>query len=449
MSRSNLLGFAGLSSVGLILMLATACRPSPQCYTSAECGEEQMCVVGQCVVADSGVIGTLEPSWYEVIYPIIQQRCWGGGNCHVRPLPPGIPMALEEYVDTQQPSRQGNFVYQEMAIRVQDLVMPMPPRGQSQLGSQQIRFFVRWNELGAPLGDPAKAPDGGVNNGMLDAGITNTGPLATVPAPTEVQTGFFSLSGPAWGNANGILVTTDRAQDTIFFASPPAPPQVLLRPSSETVGVASDAQGNIILAQYLTRQVARIVGTAVVPITDRFNGLRYNGPHDLIGTAGGSIYFTDPDFGLGARSRELTVNGLYRISPDGATVTEVWSGIDGNGPAGLELSPDESKLYMTDRVANSVLRFDIAQDGTLQAETLFASTLPSPDGITVDAMGNVYVATEFGVQGFSPQGVDYGLLPLPVAATGLVFGDSRLTTLYVTTPTTLYSFQMPNPGVAR
>lgn len=431
------------------LVLSAGCRPSPQCYTNGECAEDQMCAVGQCVAADGGVVGTLEPSWHEVIFPIIQQRCWGGGNCHVRPLPPGIPMALEEYVDTQQPSRQGNFVYQEMGLRVQDLMMPMPPRGQSQLGSQQIRFFVRWSDLGAPIGDPSKAPDGGVNNGKLDAGITNSGPLTSIPPVTEVETGYFELRGPAWGNANGTLLMTDRAQDTIFFSVPPAPPQVLASPSGQAVGLAADAQGRVIMTQYGSRQISRIEGTTVTPISDRFMNLRYNSPHDLVGLSNGSIYFSDPDFGLGARARELPYNGVFRVSPDGATVSKVWEGLDGVGPSGVELSPDETKLYVADRLGNRVLRFDIAPDGALTTETLFAATFPSPDGLAVDVQGNLYVATEFGVQGFSPQGVSYGLLALPLAATGLTFGDSNLQTLYVTTRSTLYSFQMPNPGLAR
>lgn len=408
-----------------------------------------MCAAGTCVAADAGVQGMLEPTWHEVIFPIIQRRCWGGGNCHVRPLQPGIPMALEQYADTQQPSRQGNLVYQQMGIRVQDLMNPMPPRGQSQLDSLQIRFFVRWADLGAPIGDPNKAPDAGVNNGMLDAGVTNSGPLASAGAPTLVSSGFFDLNGPAWGNTNNTLVMTDRAQDTIFFSIPPAPPQTLLRPSSEAVGLGADAQGNLIMTQYASRQVSRVQGVTVTPISQDYMGSRYNGPHDILGRADGNIYFTDPPFGLGIRARELTFNGIFRVPADGSAAVVQWQGADGTGPAGLELSPDESTLYVTDRLNAIIRRFSVATDGTLGSEALFAATFASPDGIVADVQGNLYVATELGVQAFSPQGVQYGLLTLPEAATGLCFGAPDLRTLYVTTRTSLYALSMPIPGIAR
>jgi|GEM_PF-1551878 len=408
-----------------------------------------MCAAGNCVAADAGVQGVLEPTWHEVIFPIIQQRCWGGGACHVRPLQPGIPMALEEFVDTQQPSRQGNLVFEEMAARVQNLSLPMPPRGQSQLDSVQIRFFTRWAELGAPIGDPNKAPDAGVNNGTLDAGVTNTGPLALAGPATEISTGFFDLNGPAWGNSNNTLVMTDRAQDTIFFSNPPAPAQILLRPANEAVGLGADAAGNLVMTQYASRQVARVQGITVTPLSQDYMGSRYNSPHDIVGRADGNIYFTDPPFGLGIRPRELTYNGIFRLPADGSAAVVEWQGAPGTGPAGIEFSPDESTLYVTDRPGGLIRRFAVGLDGSLSQETLFSATYPAPDGIVVDTQGNVYVATEFGVQAFSPQAVEYGVLVLPEPATGLTFGGVDLRTLYVTTRTTLYSFSMPTPGVSR
>lgn len=438
------------AALALALVAASAaCRPNPECYSDSECGEGQMCSPARgCVAFDGGVAGVLEPTWHEVVFPIIQQRCWGGGACHVRPLDPGIPHALETYADALQPSRQGNLIYEEMAVRVQDLVNPMPPRGQPQLNPQQIRFFARWAQLGAPEGDPNAAPDGGVGSGTVDAGVTNSGPLAMAGTPVEVSTGFFELSGPAWGNANNILVVTDRAQDSIFYLAPPQPPQVLLRPADEAVGLGSDAQGRLLMTQYGSRQVARVEGVTVTPLSQDYMGSRYNGPHDIVGRADGNVYFTDPSFGLGARPRELAFNGLFRLPPNGAAVVE-WQGAVITGPAGLELSPDESALYVTDRVANLVHRFDVAFDGSLGTQTQLATTYPEPDGITVDAQGNIYVATALGVQGLSPQGSSIGLVALPEAATGVAFGGTDLRTLYVTTRSTLYSIQMPVAGVAR
>lgn len=437
-------------TASLLTLGAAACRPNPQCYSSSECGEMQMCAAGACVALDAGVQGMLEPTWHEVIFPIIQQRCWGDGNCHVRPLDPGIPMALEVYADSQQPSRQGNLVYQEMANRVLSLQSPMPPRTHSQLRAEQITFFTRWSELGAPVGDPMRAPDGGVNTGTVDAGVTNSGPLATAGTPVEIANGYFDLRSPVWGNASRRLVMSDRAQDSLFSMIPPAPPQVILRPSDEAVGLGSDAQGRLLMTQYGSRRVSRVDGVAVTPLSDNYMNLDYNSPHDIVGRADGNVYFTDPGFGLGVRPRGVTFNGVFRLPADESGPVAEYQGPSGAGPAGLELSPDESLLYVTDRTGNLVRRFEIGFDGALANETIFVPvTYASPDGITVDSLGNLYVATELGVQGFDPMGGELGLISLPAEATGVTFGGADLRTLYVTTRTALYAVAMQVTGVNR
>ncbi|MCA9552803.1 MAG: SMP-30/gluconolactonase/LRE family protein [Myxococcales bacterium] len=431
--------------VGAALVLAaSACRPNPECYSADECGEGLACVAQTCVAFDGG---TVEPTWYEVVQPIVEQRCWNNGMCHVRPVQPPIPMALETWADTQVDSTvPGSKVFQQMGLRVVDLVNPMPPRGQTGLLPEEARAIERWAALGAPPGNPNGA-DGGVGS---DGGVVNSGPIAGAGPLTEVATGFFALGAPAWGAASGNLVFTDHAQDTVFYLPPGGTPQVLLRPSQEAAGTGTDPQGNLLIAQYAARQVVRLTPAGQETVIANYQGARLNGPHDVVARADGTVYVTDPDFGLGPRTAELAFNGLFRVPLGGAAPVLHWQGQTGSsGPAGLELSPDEGTLYLTDRVTGEVTRFGVATDGALGAPTPFATTSGRPDGVTVDNTGNVYVATAAGVQGFTATGQPLGLIATPEAATGVAFGGVSLDTLFVTTGTTLYRVDMPVAGVAR
>lgn len=447
----------GMFAVGLGVMVAAGaagCRPSPECYGADECDPGQQCLAGTCGVPDAGTIdaGMFVPTWFEVVSPIVQQNCWGNGQCHVRPLPIGIPMPLVDYQDVQALSTQGDLVYQRMSQRVADLQAPMPPRGQSQLNAQQIRFIQNWAAAGAPPGDPANAPDagpiGGNNNnnnagGQDGGGVVNNGPLAGAGVPEQVATGYGGLASPVWGDAVGVLVMTDITQDTIFFSMPPAPFEPFLTPSNGAVGLAGDEQGNLLITFYAARQVGRVVGQNVNPAATDFNGQLFNGPHAVTARSDGTLYFTDPEFA--GNPNQIGFNGVFRVPPGGAAVAE-WQGLPGSGPAGIALSPDETALYVTDRVDGVIRRWDVNADGSLANETQLTTTALNPDGIAVDVNGNLYVATNIGVQAFAPDGTEWGALAIPEAATGVGFGDPDRRALYVTSATTLYRIPMQVTG---
>ncbi len=171
-----------------------------------------------------------------------------------------------------------------------------------------------------------------------------------------------------------------------------------------------------------------------------------NSPNDLVVSSDGTIYFTDPTFGLDGRPAGVDFMGLYRVDPLGTLVLEAT--VD-NSPNGVGLSPDEKILYVAVTFADEILAFDVRSNGVLENRRVFAS-LDRPDGMALDLAGNLYVA---GYDGETPavvvltkEGERIGSIELEHAPTNCAFGDADGQTLYVTARKSLYRIQVPIPG---
>jgi gluconolactonase len=181
----------------------------------------------------------------------------------------------------------------------------------------------------------------------------------------------------------------------------------------------------------------------MTPVVSKFEGKRFNSPNDLVFAKDGSLYFTDPPYGLVKQdedpAKEIKFNGVYRFS-NGKVQALVR---DLNRPNGLAFSPDFKVLYVnnSDPAKNLVMRYDVAADGTLSGGRVFADmtskTEGLADGLKVDAQGNVYTTGPGGVWVLSPAGKHLGTIAPPEGPANCGWGDDGKT-LYMTANTGIY-----------
>lgn len=296
-------------------------------------------------------------------------------------------------------------------------------------------------DAGTMPGDAgAEAPHSEPDAGPVD-------PLLGLSHPELVRDGYTFLEAPVWRRA-GVFQFVDLGTDRLHEVAPDGQQVRTARPRMNgAVGLVEDADGALLVAGHWARRVARAVdGRLPETVVDTFEGRPLNSPNDLALAADGTLYFTDPPFGLQRPAdRVLDFHGVFRLAPDGALTAE-YRGPLTETPNGCALSPDDRVLYVSDSRAGRLLRFDIGPDGALSAPTPFATTARAADGIAVDAAGNVYAASEAGVEIFAPDGAAFGVLTLPDKPTNLAFGGIDGRTLLITGIEGLYRTRSEIPG---
>jgi gluconolactonase len=220
-------------------------------------------------------------------------------------------------------------------------------------------------------------------------------------------------------------------------------------------GLTFDPEGRLTACQHGNRRVIRVNphGDTTV-LADGFEGKRLNSPNDLVYRSDGTLYFTDPPFGLPGMfedpDKELPFSGVFRAK-DGEVelVTD-----ELEGPNGIAFSPDERYLYVGnwDLERKVVMRYEVDAAGDLSAGEVFCDMTDAPgedaiDGIKVDQAGNVYACGPGGIWVLSPTGERLGLLGLPEDPHNLAWGDEDGRTLYVTALTSVYRIRLGVPGV--
>jgi len=181
---------------------------------------------------------------------------------------------------------------------------------------------------------------------------------------------------------------------------------------------------------------------------------KLNSPNDVVVKSDGSIYFTDPPYGLTAEfgnlgEQELPFQGVYRLSADGKTLTLLVD--DFNKPNGLAFSPDESLLYIDDTDEAHVRVFDVKPHGTITNGRIFIELKGTEegavDGMKIDSEGNAYVTGPGGISIFDPSGKKLGRIDLPEVAANIAWGDKDWKTLYITGSTSLYRIRLAIEGI--
>jgi len=270
-----------------------------------------------------------------------------------------------------------------------------------------------------------------------------------VPAgthPTPIVSGLKFLEGPVW-TADHRLIWSDILGDTIYeLRNGKALP--FIKPSKRSIGNTIDLQGRIVSCHQESRNVTRREQNGKTTVlADRFDGKRFNSPDDVIVRSDGTIYFTDPSFALKPKDKELSFEGVYKISPEG---TIELLAKDFVAPNGLAFSPDEKLLYVNDTRMRQIRVFDVLPSGEVSNGRLFAiltgEMAGEANGMKVDVEGNVYCTGPGGIQVFSSAGKFIGIIFMQQVASNFCFGDADHKTLYITAGQTLLRLRVKIAG---
>jgi gluconolactonase len=265
----------------------------------------------------------------------------------------------------------------------------------------------------------------------------------------KVAGDFQFIEGPIW-HPDGFLLFSDIPANIIYKLTSNQQVEVFRRPSGKANGNTLDKENRLLTAEHENRRVSRTEKDGkVITLADRYEGKRLNSPNDLVVKSDGSIYFTDPSYGVSKDREELGFYGVYRLASDGKLTLLVKDLVL---PNGIAFSPDEQKLYVNNSEAKYIAVFDVKPDGTVTNERLFADLKDAsqggvPDGLKVDLEGNVYSTGPGGVWILSPDGKVLGKISVPETATNLAWGESDRKTLYITANTSLYRIRLKIAGV--
>jgi len=278
-------------------------------------------------------------------------------------------------------------------------------------------------------------------------------------APLErVATGFVFTEGPLWDPHTQSLLFSDIPANRIYRWTKGEEPQVVREPSAKSNGLTWDLNGCLLACEHLGRRVSRTLPDgSVVPVAEHFGGRLLNSPNDLVLRSDGSLYFSDPPYGIQSasvgeiREQEQPLNGLYLVPPGASE--PVLLADDFDRPNGLAFSPDERLLYVADTPRYQVRVFPVRADGTLEEGRVFAEFREDqgegrPDGMKVDEEGNLYTTGPGGLWIIGADGTPLAHLRFPEKTANCAWGDEDRRSLYVTATSSVYRLRTLVPGIA-
>jgi len=260
--------------------------------------------------------------------------------------------------------------------------------------------------------------------------------------------GIFT-EGPVWFADHDCLLWSDIPANRIMRLTVDGAVSVFRSDSNHTNGNARDRQGRLVSCEHSSRRVTRteIDGTVTV-LAHSFEGKRLNSPNDVVVKSDGSVWFTDPDYGLrmhvpGGRKNQPG-DFVFRVGPEGALSAVA---TDFDKPNGLAFSPDERVLYIADSAITDgpgrnshIRRFDVNADGSLSGGEVFATTLGIPDGMRVDVEGNVWASAGAKIDVYAPEGSMLGQIAgFPAPVSNLTFGGRDRDRIFVTAGSSLFA----------
>jgi len=297
-------------------------------------------------------------------------------------------------------------------------------------------------------------------------------PVATIPAELEalddrfrschggstverLYTGCRWAEGPVYVPAGRYLIWSDIPNDRILrWDEITGAVGVFRQPAGYANGGTLDLQGRLISCEHGNRRVSRTEHDgSITTIVDRFDGKRLNSPNDVVVRSDGSIWFTDPSYGIDSNYEgqqaegEIGACNVYRVDEVTGACRLVADDFD--RPNGLAFSTDELSLYVADTATNQIRVFAVKDDGALtNGRVLTDCTAGVFDGIRLDAEGRIWAAVGDGVHCFDPDGTLIGKLRLPEPAANLMFGGPKRNRLFVTASTSVYSWMSTVDGAA-
>ncbi len=295
------------------------------------------------------------------------------------------------------------------------------------------------------------------------------------PKIWKLAEGFKFTEGPIWvptptasEQAGGYLLFSDPNSNIIYKYTPDGKLEVFRTPSGYSGadlaeygqpgsnGLTLDPQGRLTINEHGNHRVSRLEKDGQVTVlADSYQGKRLSSPNDLVYKSDGSLYFTDPPFGLPKfyddPRKELPFSGVFRIAPDGKLSL---LNTDLKGPNGIAFSPDERYLYVGnwDEKKKVVMRYEVKPDGALASGRVFFDMTSAPgedalDGIKLDQAGNLYVSGPGGLWVLSPEGKHLGTIYAPKHVHNMAWGDADGKTLYLCARSGLYRMRLGIPGL--
>ena len=269
----------------------------------------------------------------------------------------------------------------------------------------------------------------------------------------RLYTGARWSEGPVYFAAGRYLVWSDIPNNRMLrYDETDGNVSTFRQPSENSNGNTIDRQGRLVTCEHRARRVTRTEHDGrIVVIADRYQGKRLNSPNDVVVKSDGSIWFTDPAYGIDSdyegdkAESEIGACNVYRVDPHSGAVEVVAD--DFVRPNGIVFSPDEKRLYIVDtgrthgRDNPAHMRvFDIGDDGKLGNSRVFADATPALfDGMRVDEAGRVWTSASYGVHCYDPDGTLIGRIRVPELVANVAFGGIKRNRLFFCGTTSLYS----------
>jgi gluconolactonase len=264
---------------------------------------------------------------------------------------------------------------------------------------------------------------------------------------TTVASGFGFTEGPVW-DPSGFLFVSDETINKIFRVYPDGRKESLID-LGDPDGNTFDAQGRLIDCASFLRAIIRVTADGKYTIlANRFQGMKFNSPNDVVLGPDGAFYFSDPALDVPpGEKQEMTFQGVYRLDVKGGVqlLTK-----DLTQPNGLAFSPDGKKLYIDDSEQRNIRVYDFTE-GTLANGRIFGDETGGkhegvPDGMKVDQDENIFVTGPKGIWVWDPQGHHLGTIAMPEQPANLTWGEKDYRTLYITATTSVYRLQTSTRG---
>lgn len=280
----------------------------------------------------------------------------------------------------------------------------------------------------------------------------------------RIATGMRWSEGPVWFGDGRYLLWSDIPNNRIMkWEEETGSVSVFRKPANNSNGNTRDRQGRLITCEHDTRRITRTeYDGSLTVVASEYEGTPLNSPNDVVCKSDGSLWFTDPPFGIlgnyeGHVAKVELPTDVYRWDPQTKKLSVVASGID--RPNGLAFSPDEQRLYIVEAGSSPrVIRaFDVAADGTqLTGGKTLVTAEPdgTPDGLRIDVDGNLWVGWGMGKAGldgvsiFNPAGKPIGRIDLPERCANLCFGGRMRNRLFMCASTSVYSLFVNTQGAA-
>lgn len=275
--------------------------------------------------------------------------------------------------------------------------------------------------------------------------------VAQTPVPSgakaeKVIGGFEFTEGPVWLR-EGYLIFSDIPANTIFSLLPNmSEATIFVKPSGNSNGLSLDLEGRVLMCQHGKRQVARLeLDGSETSLVSHYLGKKLNSPNDLAVKSDGSIYFTDPPYGINSSEEELGFYGIFCYTSNGELIL-----LDNSlsRPNGICFSSDEKRLYVNDSQLRTIYMWDIDDEKTISNKKLFYAMSGSgaADGMKTDTDGNLYSTGPGGVWIFSAEGRLLDRISVPVTTSNLAWGENDYKTLYITASTSIYKIRLNATG---